>query len=82
MRVPQGISYEEIGSRLDELGQDYAFSREDGKSNKAPHYVPADDPLVTTLLDVYEKYTGEVGQEKVIGGGTYGRLFERGVAFG
>ncbi|KAA9302107.1 dipeptidase PepV [Aerococcus sanguinicola] len=82
MRVPQGISYEEIGQVLDKLGQDYDFSREDGQSNKPPHYVPADDPLVTTLLDVYEKYTGEIGQEKVIGGGTYGRLFERGVAFG
>ena len=47
-----------------------------------PHYVPGDDPLVQTLLSVYEKHTGLKGAEKVIGGGTFGRLLERGVAFG
>ena len=47
-----------------------------------PHYVPGDDPLVQTLLKVYEKQTGNKGHEVVIGGGTYGRLFKRGVAFG
>ncbi|MEL5940993.1 dipeptidase PepV, partial [Tetragenococcus halophilus] len=26
--------------------------------------------------------TGEKGEEQIIGGGTYGRLLERGVAFG
>lgn len=35
-----------------------------------------------TLLDVYEEHTGEKGYEQVIGGGTYGRLLERGVAYG
>lgn len=47
-----------------------------------PHYVPGSDPIVQTLLKVYEKQTGKPGHEVVIGGGTYGRLFERGVAFG
>jgi dipeptidase D len=47
-----------------------------------PHYVPGSDPMVQTLLKVYEKQTGKPGHEVVIGGGTYGRLFERGVAFG
>lgn len=47
-----------------------------------PHYVPVDDPLVKTLLDVYEKQTGLKGHEQVIGGGTFGRLLERGVAYG
>lgn len=49
---------------------------------QGPHYVPADDPLVKTLLSIYEEHTGEKGQEQVIGGGTYGRILERGVAFG
>ena len=44
--------------------------------------MPGDDPLVQTLLKVYEKQTGNKGHEVVIGGGTYGRLFKRGVAFG
>ncbi|HFK6046857.1 TPA: M20/M25/M40 family metallo-hydrolase, partial [Streptococcus pyogenes] len=47
-----------------------------------PHYVPMDDELVATLLAVYEKQTGLKGYEQVIGGGTFGRLLERGVAFG
>ncbi|XJS11465.1 dipeptidase PepV [Aerococcaceae bacterium WGS1372] len=49
---------------------------------KEPHYVPADDSLVKTLLSVYERQTGEKGEEQTIGGGTYGRLMPRGVAFG
>lgn len=47
-----------------------------------PHYVPVDDPLVATLLDVYERQTGLKGHEQVIGGGTFGRLLPRGVAYG
>ena len=41
-----------------------------------------DDELVSTLLRVYEKQTGLQGHEQVIGGGTFGRLLKRGVAFG
>ncbi|MFC4652808.1 dipeptidase PepV [Lactococcus nasutitermitis] len=47
-----------------------------------PHYVPGEDPLVQTLLSVYEKYTGKKGYETIIGGGTFGRLLKRGVAYG
>ena len=47
-----------------------------------PHYVPMDDPLVATLLQVYEDHTGEKGYEQIVGGGTYGRLLKRGVAYG
>ena len=53
-----------------------------GDRNQEPHYVPVDDPLVATLLQVYEDHTGEKGQEQIIGGGTYGRLLKRGVAYG
>lgn len=38
--------------------------------------------MVKTLLSVYEEHTGEKGEETVIGGGTYGRILDRGVAFG
>lgn len=52
------------------------------KKGKVPHYVSGDDPLVQTLLDVYARQTGFEAHEQVIGGGTYGRLLDRGVAFG
>ena len=33
-------------------------------------------------MNVYHKQTGLEAHEMIIGGGTYGRLLERGVAFG
>ena len=49
---------------------------------KGPHYVSIDDPMVKTLLEVYENQTGLPSHEMTIGGGTYGRLMPRGVAYG
>lgn len=46
------------------------------------HYVPADSPLVKSLLDSFEKYSGVKGEPMAIGGGTYVHGLERGVAFG
>ena len=48
----------------------------------APHHVPAESPLVKTLLSCYEEYTGEKGYCVSIGGGTYVHRLENGVAFG
>lgn len=81
-RVPAGITFEEIEEIIDKAAEAYHFTRETPAGNQEPHYVSPEDPLVQTLLDVYEEHTGEKGYEQVIGGGTYGRLLERGVAFG
>jgi succinyl-diaminopimelate desuccinylase len=49
----------------------------------APVYVPADDPLVATLVDIYKEHTGDVDAKPIaIGGGTYSRAFKKVVAFG
>ncbi|MBP2099604.1 dipeptidase PepV [Enterococcus rivorum] len=81
-RYPKGTSAEVIEAGIKEtIGKNEAIF-EQGDRNQAPHYVPADDPLVETLLQVYEDHTGEKGAEKIIGGGTYGRLLKRGVAYG
>ncbi len=47
-----------------------------------PFYLPADDPVLQTLLGAYRQVTG--GQEGAYtwGGGTYARRFARGVSFG
>ncbi|SDJ66691.1 dipeptidase PepV [Salimicrobium halophilum] len=45
-------------------------------------YVPEDHPGVQTLLTSYEKVTGETSEAKAIGGATYARVLENGVAFG
>ena len=52
------------------------------ETQNPPHHVPADSPLVQTLLACYEEYTGQKGECLAIGGGTYVHHLERGVAFG
>ncbi|MDZ7835145.1 MAG: dipeptidase PepV [Alkalibacterium sp.] len=81
MRYPQGTTEEDLFESFKAKLSDYdvTLSKANGKE---PHYVPANDPLVTTLLDVYHRQTGLDAHEMVIGGGTYGRLMARGVAYG
>ncbi len=45
-------------------------------------YVPADNPSVKKLLEVYEAQTGLKGYAFGVGGGTYAREFKCGVSFG
>lgn len=78
-RYPQGTSPEAIQAVLETLPVAKVTLSEHGHT---PHYVPMEDPLVQTLLSVYEKQTGLKGHEQVIGGGTFGRLLKRGVAYG
>lgn len=79
IRYPKGTTPEEIQTVLGQLPVTKVTLSEHGHT---PHYVPMEDPLVQTLLSVYEKQTGLKGHEQVIGGGTFGRLLKRGVAYG
>lgn len=81
-RYPKGITADEIEQKLNDLLATAGTTITRGAHHMLPHYVPKADPLVATLLDVYEEHTGEKGDEMIIGGGTFGRLLERGVAFG
>ncbi|MDS9996710.1 dipeptidase PepV [Bacillus atrophaeus] len=47
-----------------------------------PHHVSADHPLVKTLQAVYESQVGQKADLISIGGGTYARSLQAGVAFG
>ncbi len=80
-RYPQGTTLDELQQKVQKTVGD-SVKTSQGSHNMAPHYVPTDDPLVKTLLQVYEDHTGQKGEEKIIGGGTYGRLLKRGVAYG
>lgn len=84
IRYPQSTSAEKINQQLTTSLASHGnnISSAIAGHAQAPHYVPASDPLVQTLLNVYERQTGLKGQEQVIGGGTYGRIIKRGVAFG
>jgi succinyl-diaminopimelate desuccinylase len=50
--------------------------------NNPPNYVDEKHPLIQTLQKVYEEQTGEKGDLIAIGGGTYARSLNTGVAFG
>ena len=51
--------------------------------HRPPIFFPADDPMITTLMDVYRGHTGDTDSEPlVIGGGTYARAMDGIVAFG
>ena len=80
IRYPQGTDPETIKAILEKIEGVATVSL--SAHGHTPHYVPMDDELVSTLLRVYEKQTGLKGHEQVIGGGTFGRLLKRGVAFG
>lgn len=51
-------------------------------SDLKPLFVKEEEPLVQKLLSVYEEETGEKAYTMAIGGGTYARAMEKGVAFG
>ena len=51
-------------------------------SDQPPLYVPLDDPLVATLLQVYRDETGDQTAPLTMGGGTYARAMTKGIAFG
>src|SRR5699024_8631843 len=51
-------------------------------SHSKPTYIQKEDPLIQTLQKVYEEQTGETAELLAIGGGTYARALDHGVAFG
>ncbi len=81
VRYPQGTDPEKMIDQINAKFGNILVARIEGSAEE-PHYVPGDDPIVKTLLSVYEKQTGKKGHEVIIGGGTDGRLFKHGVAFG
>jgi len=48
----------------------------------APHHVPEEGFLIQTLKEVYTRQTGQTAKAMAIGGGTFARAIENGVAFG
>ena len=80
IRFPRSTTMEEILSKLD--AQSFGLKRAEPQHCKPVHYIPADDPLVDTLLTVYRDHTGKPAQERSIGGITYAHILDHGVAFG
>lgn len=72
---------DETKAKLEELLQREGFKLENYSDSK-PHYVDEKEFLIQTLKKVYEEQTGEKAELIAIGGGTYARSLQAGVAFG
>lgn len=81
IRYPVTDSHERVVDVFRMQGKAYHFNVSSFK-NQAPLFVPEEEPLVQKLLKVYEDFTGEKGYTLSIGGGTYARAMDKGVAFG
>lgn len=81
LRYPEGFEFEEAMTRFENEIQQLGFSMKLGK-NQVPHYVEKDDLFVQTLVQAYRNQTGDETEPYTIGGGTYARNLDKGVAFG
>ena len=81
LRYPHGFEFEEAMTRFKGEIEKNGFSIELGK-NQTPHYVDKNDPFVQTLVKAYRNQTGDPTEPYTIGGGTYARNLDKGVAFG
>ncbi|WP_347177904.1 M20/M25/M40 family metallo-hydrolase [Sporosarcina thermotolerans] len=81
MRYSVTYPFEEKVDKCTDVLVDSPFNLE-VKSNSKPHHVDANDPFIKTLQEVYTAYTGEEAELLSIGGGTYARVLDKGVAFG
>lgn len=81
LRYPFSTTIDEIKEKLEPSLKENGFQI--GKfTNSDPHHVDESDFLIQTLKKVYEEQTGEKAELLAIGGGTYARSLQSGVAFG
>ena len=81
LRYPEGFDFDKAIERFkSEIAKD-GFEIEIGKV-QVPHYVDKNDPFVQTLVQAYRNQTNDMTEPYTIGGGTYARNLDKGVAFG
>ncbi|MGM0420048.1 MAG: dipeptidase PepV [Bacillota bacterium] len=82
IRYPVTSSEEKVFTGLEEKIDQFGWELNKGQ-HKEPLFVEKEDELVTNLMAVYQAETGDEDAEPIaIGGGTYARAVEKGVAFG
>ena len=83
IRHPKGLTEQDIQERLTKhLASFIQTVSISALINYQPHYLAPEDPLVQVLLSTYREHTGDDSPPQTVGGGTYGRLMKRGVAYG
>ena len=82
MRFPVTFEAESIKEKLFAVLSEYGLTFEPLKEEK-PLYVPKDNFLVKTLMEVYQDMTGDMESQPIsTGGGTYAKAVSNCVAFG
>lgn len=81
IRFPVTCDVEETRGKIKAAAEDGGFELLKYEVSP-PHHVPKDHELIQALQKVYEEQTGEKADLLSIGGGTYARSLEAGVAFG
>lgn len=82
IRYPEGFEFSRYEEALKNIFGVYGVSFVVNE-NKVPHYVDPNSSLVQTLYHIYVKHSGDtVNKPMCIGGGTYARALECGVAYG
>ena len=82
IRYPISMDQEDIYSAINENVQRHSFGIIRINHQK-PIFFKEDDPLIRTLMEIYEKHTSDKDSKPiVIGGGTYARATDNIVAFG
>jgi succinyl-diaminopimelate desuccinylase len=81
IRYPHSHAYDKWEPVLLDRLREAGFAQEI-EDHMKPHRVDPAHPLVTTLQRVYTEQTGEEASILAIGGATYGRSLDVGVAFG
>lgn len=81
LRYPEGFDFEVAIHKFENEIAQQGFSINVGKI-QTPHFVDPKDPFVQKLLTAYRNQTDDLRESFTIGGGTYARNLEKGVAFG
>ncbi|WP_414053421.1 dipeptidase PepV [Macrococcus equi] len=81
LRYPNGFDFDAEIKKFEQQIAEEGFEIEVA-THQVPHYVDKNDPFVQKLVAAYRNQTGDMSEPYTIGGGTYARNLEKGVAFG
>lgn len=81
IRYPHNLDYPKFIDDFTKVAEKYGLKL-DVLSNNKPHYINPNTPFIKKLHASYKKYTNDNTPLMTIGGGTYARELECGVAYG
>lgn len=82
IRIPVTIYSSIVKQKITDSVQEYTNIFVKFSDEKQSLYVPKNDPLVTTLCDIFNSVTGQNAEPITCNGATYARAFKNVVSFG